>query len=398
MHDSESASVLGPVNQSLASLNELLDKSKVLASWIDDITQALQNLGGQATLSQIYDEVRRIRQESLPKMWQHIIQDTIYQHSSDTRKFKGNDLFHKVDKGVWALREQMKDELLGVDPAIRNKLLSNSVIGNREEVAVVTWVEDIVQALKNLGGRATEAQIQNEVKRIRKGHLPSSWKNIINHRLGDYSSDTSDFKNEDFFQKVDKGVWALRNQNAPPQQIHQTVKQKTTIPRNYLPTEPLEEIENVLRTIKQYRDYQHPDTIAWREYVDEFFHILGFSTENKNSRLMTLSLMGANHTPRVIVCYINPAENFEEITHELTWESYLFFAAHYYQIEWGVLTDGLQLKVIHYKGHEPEQLSYWPDLDSVVKQERLDTFCTIYKVLSYIKHIPGSSSPGRGKT
>ena len=37
-----------------------------MASWVEDITLALKNLGGQAHRRQIIDEVKRIRKEPLP--------------------------------------------------------------------------------------------------------------------------------------------------------------------------------------------------------------------------------------------------------------------------------------------------------------------------------------------
>ena len=263
---------------------------------------------------------------------------------------------------------------------------------------MASWVEDIIQALKNLGGQATEEQIRNEVKRIRIGQLPNSWNHIINHTLGDYSSDTSFFKGKDYFQKIDKGVWALRNQTIGSKNTNLPLTQRNTIPHYYLPPESFEEIANILRTIKQYRDYQHPDSSTWKEYVDEFFHVLGFSTDEKNQRIMTLNLMGANHTPKAIVCYVKPGENFDEITPGLEWESYLFYVAKFHQVEWGILTDGLQLKVIHFKDQDNKEPSYWPDLDGIVCQEKLDTFCTIYKVFSFIKGNAGKSQGKQQKT
>jgi len=119
---------------------------------------------------------------------------------------------------------------------------------------------------------------------------------------------------------------------------------------------------------------------------------VGFSTDEKNQRIMTLNLMGANHTPKAIVCYVKPGENFDEITPGLEWESYLFYAAKFHQVEWGILTDGLQLKVIHFKDLDNKEPSYWPDLDGIICQEKLDTFCTVYKVFSFIKGYDGKST------
>jgi hypothetical protein len=362
-----------------------------MASWVEDIVQALKNLGGQATLSQIYIEVRRIRTVPLPETYQACIRERIEAHSSDSHRFKGKDYFKKVDKGVWALREQMDSGSLSQ--------MSQTLSPNKRKGAVTaSWVKDITQALKNLGGQAALNQIYDEVSRIRQGPLPKMWQHIIQDTIYQHSSDTQKFQGNDLFHKVDKGVWALQNHAAALKPVHQAPKQKATVPQNFLPPESFEEIANILTTIKQYRDYQHPDSSTWKEYVDEFFHVLGFSTDEKNQRIMTLNLIGANHTPKAIVCYVKPGENFDEITPGLKWDSYLFYAAKFHQVEWGILTDGLQLKVIQFKDQDCKEPSYWPDLDGIVCKEKLDTFCTVYKVFSFIKGYAGKSTvPGHNK-
>src|SRR5260370_29536020 len=120
--------------------------------------------------------------------------------------------------------------------------------------------------------------------------------------------------------------------------------------QGYLPPESFEEISNILRTIKQYRDYQQPDSPSWKEYVKELFYILGFSTEDINPRLIALNVMGSNHTPKAIVGFVHSGENFEDIVPGLPWESYVFMAANYYKILWGSLKHCLQLVINHYPG------------------------------------------------
>ncbi|GAP21874.1 DUF4268 domain-containing protein [Leptolinea tardivitalis] len=367
-----------------------------MASWVEDIIQALKNLGGQATLAQIYEEVKRIRTEPLPDTYKASIRERIEAHSSDSSNFKGTDHFRKVEKGVWALRDHAEVGSIDVGVGHQSQVSNSSTSIQGKDESMSTWIEDINQALKNLGGQATLTQIYEEVKRIRQGTLPKMWQHIIQDTIYQHSSDTQKFQGNDLYHKVDKGVWALRNHTAAPQPVHQALKQKDAVPQNYLPPESFEEIANILRTIKQYRDYQHPDSPSWKEYVDEFFHILGFSTNGKSQRLMTLSLMGTNHTPKAIVCYVKPGENFDEITPGLEWESYLFYAAKFHQIDWGILTDGLRLKIIHFKDQDNKQPSYWPDLDGIVCQEKLDTFCSVYKVFSFIKGYDGKPAIAQG--
>lgn len=255
---------------------------------------------------------------------------------------------------------------------------------------MATWVEDIVQALKNLGGQATLYQIYAEVERIRKEPLPDNYTANIRNCIETHSSDSSIFKGNDLFKRVDKGVWAIRDkgQIKLQSQLSQHSSLKNSF-RNYLPPESFEEISNVLKTIKQYRDYQNPESPLWKEYIKEFFHVLGFSTEEINPRLYSLDIMGSNHSPEAILVFVNPSENFEEIVPGLNWDSYCCFAANYFHIGWGILTNGIQLKIWDYQDREASKPVYWEDIDIVVRNEKLDTFCSIYKVVSYIKQKSG---------
>ena len=143
-----------------------------MATWVEDIVQALKNLGGQAHRKEILEEIRRIRKEPLPLHAIESMQERIEAYSSDSEHFKGKDLFKKLGNGVWALREQGDVETLGQAP----QSFSSNIVKNQ---VTTTWIEDIVRAITNLGGQATLTQIYEEVKRIRQGPLPKMWQHII---------------------------------------------------------------------------------------------------------------------------------------------------------------------------------------------------------------------------
>lgn len=257
---------------------------------------------------------------------------------------------------------------------------------------MATWVEDIFQALENLGGQASLSQIYAEVRRIRKEPLPSSYKANIRERLQAYSSDAKYFKGNDLFRIIDRGVWALRDPKkttATTSKSHQTKSGSLT---NYSPPESFEEITNNLRTIKQYREFQKPSNPSWKEYIQEIFHILGFSTFELSPRLFSLQEISSQNSPTGLVIYVTPDRNFDEAVPGLSWESYVMFAAHYYHVEWGIITNGLQLKIINYLITDINQPMYWADLDNVILNEQQDTFFSIYKIFSYIKHGKSGSS------
>jgi predicted HNH restriction endonuclease len=86
-----------------------------MASWIDDIVQSMKNLGGQAEYEELYEEVRRIRDQPLPKTWKAIIRNQVESHSSDSDNYEEGrtDYFFSVygkGQGVWALRRRYQEE------------------------------------------------------------------------------------------------------------------------------------------------------------------------------------------------------------------------------------------------------------------------------------------------
>lgn len=89
---------------------KVIEKYKIEAtSYLNSIIKALRQLGGQASLQKIYDEVYSIRsKENLKINEAHsaTIRAVIQAYSSDSKIWRrGYDIFKKVDDGIWALRE-----------------------------------------------------------------------------------------------------------------------------------------------------------------------------------------------------------------------------------------------------------------------------------------------------
>lgn len=80
-------------------------------TWANDIVRALENLGGQAELAQIYAEIETIR-PSLTKAWKSSVRECIQRRSSDSNAYKESnpDLFYSLEglgQGVWGLRNYL---------------------------------------------------------------------------------------------------------------------------------------------------------------------------------------------------------------------------------------------------------------------------------------------------
>jgi HNH endonuclease len=95
-----------------------------VASWTEDIVAAIAALGGTGSYDDIYSEVTRIRRD-LPPSWKEIIRRRIQDLSSDSVGFKrGEDLFFSVEglgRGVWGLREMVKNSPIAVDIPFGNE-------------------------------------------------------------------------------------------------------------------------------------------------------------------------------------------------------------------------------------------------------------------------------------
>lgn len=79
-----------------------------MATWIEDITDALKKLGGIAPLTEIYKEVKKIRPLPHPKSFDATIRGAIERNSSDSKAHTGTkDIFfsvHGLGAGIWGLR------------------------------------------------------------------------------------------------------------------------------------------------------------------------------------------------------------------------------------------------------------------------------------------------------
>lgn len=81
-------------------------------SWVDSIVEAMQILGGDAYYTDLYPLVKRIREEknlSLPISFESVIRERIQYHSSNSKHFSGVDIFVKLGRGHWGLRNKYKN-------------------------------------------------------------------------------------------------------------------------------------------------------------------------------------------------------------------------------------------------------------------------------------------------
>jgi len=243
--------------------------------------------------------------------------------------------------------------------------------------------EVIVKALKNLGGKGTLKEIFGELQQINPS--PRTWPGEVRLTIEANSSDSRSFKGEDLFRRDGNGVWALRNwegkKSAPPS-IREVIIQKSV---NYSIPDSIETISSYLQTIKEYREYYNPASPGWVEYIREFFHVMGFRTEDLDPRHIFLKEMVGRDSVKAIVGILDPGKNFEEMTPGMNQESRLLTLAGQYNVSWGIFTDGLQLRVINYHSPRGQGIFFWPDLEEIIENQKLERFFPVFEIFSAIK-------------
>jgi len=102
------------VHEALSILEIEVDSQAIEAEdsirWLDIIIQVLTQIGGKGTLSEIYEACKDLVELFYPNKQNNstiesTIRRTIYQHSSDVTAYLGkNDVFQRIESGVWGLR------------------------------------------------------------------------------------------------------------------------------------------------------------------------------------------------------------------------------------------------------------------------------------------------------
>ena len=80
-----------------------------MATWKEEIIESLKDLGGEATLEEIYEQIDARGNRELTDSFKNTVRGVIYRASSDSEHFQGTeDLFYSVDgkgNGRWGLRD-----------------------------------------------------------------------------------------------------------------------------------------------------------------------------------------------------------------------------------------------------------------------------------------------------
>ncbi len=98
----------GLVKSILPFVDTMVTPSK--HTWLKEITEVLESLGGDAKTNAIYKEIENRGNMELKPTWKQIVTKTIGLHSSDSGSYKEKnpDIFYMIGTGHWGLRSFQK--------------------------------------------------------------------------------------------------------------------------------------------------------------------------------------------------------------------------------------------------------------------------------------------------
>lgn len=99
------------VERTIVEEVEEIEEVQSSSRWVDEIIKAFEALGGKAKLSELYEYIEDTTSRDLPETWDATVRYTIQIHSSDSDTYRGGrDLFRRLGRGYWALKDYVNEE------------------------------------------------------------------------------------------------------------------------------------------------------------------------------------------------------------------------------------------------------------------------------------------------
>jgi hypothetical protein len=150
--------------------------------WWESVELALQELGGVASLSSLYDQVRLVRVAhgaSTPISIEEVIRKELEYNSSDSSNWrKTRDLFfsvHGIGKGVWGLRSMLQEAPIAPDTALSEEASSTPIVA----LTINRIIRDTVMTRKVKALHRFQCQICGCSIRLRDGRRYAEAHHII---------------------------------------------------------------------------------------------------------------------------------------------------------------------------------------------------------------------------
>ena len=153
----------------------------------------------------------------------------------------------------------------------------------------------------------------------------------------------------------------------------------------YISSESLIRSRNLLSTLREYRQFVQPEQIEWKNYTQDFFHVLNINLDSIFSNIYLASKTGSKNSNFAILAIIPPEESYQEIYPGITWQKFLFYIANSHNVRYGIVTNGLELKIFDFNKEDFVDSFFNIKIDRVIQDKFEDSFQEFINILDRIK-------------
>lgn len=142
-------------------------------------------------------------------------------------------------------------------------------------------------------------------------------------------------------------------------------------------------LENLLKTIKDYRIFAKPGTQSWDAYVLEIFHLFGFSSQRIEFDLISLSDMQCDGPTLALLFYVKPQKKPIDYSNLMLDEN-ITSIVNDKMANWLVQTNGFIIKIQDLNFKENQNGYMLINLEAILNDQRSDSFFYVKQVFDHI--------------
>jgi hypothetical protein len=148
--------------------------------------------------------------------------------------------------------------------------------------------------------------------------------------------------------------------------------------------------EELLKVLRDYREYTSIDEVNWIHYVLQIFHVLGFETTEVEKDNYRLSSIGDGKNQKAIALVLSPSVRKARFANDFQIEAELGKSLRKYNSIWGIFCDGHELQVYKQNNRVINLSGKWVNLDEIIKEHKVIPFFIIVRIMELVRSTAGS--------
>ena len=159
-------------------------------------------------------------------------------------------------------------------------------------------------------------------------------------------------------------------------------------------TQTYEEIKCIFDSAKEYWEYSKPSEESKTRFIKEFLYIFQFSIKRNITFLYTLINQNKEKKKVAILAVIPPGSTIIPKSSDYELASINVGAnSKFLDVKWGFVSNGIELKIMDCSKRTFENNFIWVNLDRVFKDNRIESFFSIFHLFNYIRNETDANEP-----